>query len=207
LLDLAERIARALPRLFKPGPGLALCLFELRLRVGPGLFLGAGAFLDQRFEEAAAFLLRLGEGAEAGQPDLLRGIDHRAADRARLVGAVARRLAVVIVHARAPVADECRQCTPFVVQVPASSRARVKSSRHSAGPVSAVRSRQCCRNSARGSVVAPMRSKCGLDTCASSRGKPVRRRQRESAISAVLDASVTRENMDSALNARPIATP
>jgi hypothetical protein len=39
-----------------------------------GLLLHAGAVLDQRLEGLAAFLLHLGEGAEAGQPDLLGGV-------------------------------------------------------------------------------------------------------------------------------------
>ena len=46
---------------------LADLLFGLRLR----LALQADAFLDQRLEQLAAFFLRLGEGAQAGEPDLL----------------------------------------------------------------------------------------------------------------------------------------
>jgi hypothetical protein len=64
LLVTSEAIELTLPR----------DVAQLLLGDGLRLALQAHAFLDQRLEHLAAFGLRLGERAHAGQPDLLRGI-------------------------------------------------------------------------------------------------------------------------------------
>jgi hypothetical protein len=43
-----------------------------------GVLFDVHAFADQRFEQLGAFALRAVERADAGHPDLLRGLDQRA---------------------------------------------------------------------------------------------------------------------------------
>jgi hypothetical protein len=62
---------------------------QLLLGDGLGAALDGHAFLDQRLEHLAAFLLRLGEGAQAGQPDLLRRFLDGAGKLRRRTAAVA----------------------------------------------------------------------------------------------------------------------
>src|SRR5690606_12012225 len=74
LFELVPRVRRLLRDVARRLRDLAGYLADLLFGHGPRATLDAGAFLDQGFEDLAAFLLGLGERAEPGQPDLLGGI-------------------------------------------------------------------------------------------------------------------------------------